>query len=61
MKDTTHFNTSVKRFKEMARAPKQKKKNQKRRFEFQDFPICKDFSLHSMAKDVGSQKPDITI
>jgi hypothetical protein len=42
MEDTTHPNTSVKRFKEMARAPKEKKKNQRRRFGFQDFPIPRD-------------------
>ncbi len=61
MEDTTHFNISVKRFKEMTRAPKEKKKNQKQRFEFQDFPIFKDSNLHSMMKDVGSEKTDITI
>ncbi len=33
-KDTTHPNTSVKRFKDMARAPKEKKKNRRRMFGF---------------------------
>jgi hypothetical protein len=61
MKDTTNLNISVKRFKEMARAPKEKKKSQKRRFEFQDFLISKDSNLHSMVKDVGSEKINITI
>jgi hypothetical protein len=35
--DTTHPDINVKRFKEMARAPKKKKKNRRRRFGFQDF------------------------
>ncbi len=61
MEDIIHFNTSVKKFKEMARGPKEKKKNQKQRFEFQDFSISKDFNLHSMVKDVGSQKIEIII
>jgi hypothetical protein len=33
-KDTTHLDASVKRFKKMVRAPKEKKKNQRRRFGF---------------------------
>jgi hypothetical protein len=32
--DTTHSDASVKKFKEMARAPKEKKKNRRRRFGF---------------------------
>ncbi len=32
MEDTTHPNVSIKRFKEMAKAPKDKKKNRRRRF-----------------------------
>jgi hypothetical protein len=32
--DITHPDASVKRFKEMARAPKEKKKNRRRRFGF---------------------------
>jgi len=59
--DTTHFNASIKRFKEMARAPKEKKKNQKRKFGFQDFPISRDSDPYSVVKDVGLQKADITI
>ncbi len=39
MEDTTHHDVSIKRFKEMARAPK---KNRRRRFGFQDFPISRD-------------------
>jgi hypothetical protein len=34
MEDTTHPDVSIKRFKEMARAPKEKKKNRRRRFGF---------------------------
>jgi len=34
VEDTTHPNASVKRFKEMAKAPKEKKNNQRRRFGF---------------------------
>ncbi len=45
----------------MARAPKEKKKNRRRRFGFQDFPISKDSGPYSVVKDVGSQKTDITI
>ncbi len=59
--DATHLDASVKRFKEMARAPKKKKKNRRRRFGFQDFPISRDFSPYSMVTDVGSQKENITI
>jgi hypothetical protein len=61
VEDTTHLDTSVKRFKEMARAPKEKKKNRRRRFGFQDFPISKDSGPYSVVKDVGSQKANITI
>jgi hypothetical protein len=42
MEDTIHFDASVKQFKEMAKALKQKKKNRRRRFGFQDFPIFRD-------------------
>jgi len=58
MGDTTHPDVSIKRFKEMARAPK---KNRRRRFGFQDFPISRDSGPYSVVKDVGSQKTDITI
>jgi hypothetical protein len=51
--DTTHFNASIKRFKEMAKAPKEKKKNQKRKFGFQDFSISRDSDPYSVVKDVG--------
>ncbi len=61
VEDTIHLDTSVKRFKEMARAPKEKKKNWRRRFGFQDFPISRDSGPYSVVKDVGSQKADITI
>jgi hypothetical protein len=61
VEDTTHPDTSVKKFKEMARAPKEKKKNRRRRFGFQDFPISRDSGPYSVVKDVGSQKADITI
>jgi hypothetical protein len=60
-KNTTHLDTSIKRFKEMARAPKKKKKNRRRRFGFQNFPISKDSGPYSVVKDVGLQKADITI
>jgi hypothetical protein len=39
VEDTTHPDANVKRFKEMARTPKKKKKHRRRRFGFQDFPI----------------------
>jgi hypothetical protein len=39
MEDTTQPDVSIKRFKEMARAPK---KNRRWRFGFQDFPISRD-------------------
>jgi len=61
MEDTTHHDVNIKRFKEMARAPKDKKKNQRRRFGFQDFAISRDSGPYSVVKDVGSQKADITI
>jgi hypothetical protein len=43
--DTTHPDANIKRFKEMAKAPKYKKKTQKQRFGFQDFPISRDLIL----------------
>jgi len=54
VEDTTHPDTNVKRFKEMARAPKEKKKSRRRRFGFQDFPISRNSGLYSVVKDVGS-------
>jgi len=60
-KNTTHPDANIKRFNEMAKAPKEKKKNQRQRFGFQDFPISKYFGLYSVVKDVGLQKADITI
>ncbi len=45
----------------MARAPKEKKKNLRRRFGFQDFLISRDSGPYSMVTDVGSQKANITI
>jgi hypothetical protein len=54
MEDTTHPDVIIKRFKEMARAPKDKKKNRRRRFGFQDFPLSRDSGPYLMVKDVGS-------
>ncbi len=54
MEDTTHPDISVKRFKEMVRAPKEKKKNRRWRFSFEDFPISRDYGPYSVVKDVGS-------
>jgi hypothetical protein len=54
VEDTIHLDVSVKRFKEMVRAPKEKKKNRRRRFGFQDFPISRYSSPYSVVKDVGS-------
>jgi hypothetical protein len=45
----------------MAKAPKEKKNNRRRRFGFQDFPIFRNFGPYLVVKDVGSQKADITI
>jgi hypothetical protein len=59
--DTYHPDASVKRFKKMARALKEKKKNRRRRFGFEDFPISRDSGPYSVVKDVASQKADITI
>jgi hypothetical protein len=61
VEDIIHLDASVKRFKEMAKAPKEKKKNRRRRFGFQDFPISRDSGPYSMVKDVGLQKTNITI
>jgi len=61
MEDIIHHDASVKRFKEMARAPKEKKKNRRWRFGFQDFLIFRDSGPYSLVKDVGLQKVDITI
>jgi hypothetical protein len=58
MEDTIHPDVNIKRFKEMVRASK---KNRRKRFGFQDFPISRDSGLYSVVKDVGSQKADITI
>jgi len=59
--NTIHPNTSIKKFKEMARAPKEKKKNRRQSISFQDFPISRDSGLYLVVKDVGSQKAYITI
>jgi hypothetical protein len=45
----------------MVRAPKEKKRNRRRRFRFQDFSISRNFGPYSVVKDVGSQKAEITI
>jgi len=42
VEDITHPDVNVKRFKEMAKTPKEKKKNRMRRFGFQDFPRSRD-------------------
>jgi hypothetical protein len=60
-KETIHLDANVKRFKEMARALKEKKNNRRRRFGFQYFPISRDYGPYSVVKDVGLQKADITI
>ncbi len=59
--DATHLDASVKRFKEMVKAPKEKKKNWRRRFGFQDFPISRDSGPYSVMTDVGSQKANIIV
>jgi hypothetical protein len=51
--DITHPDASIKRFKEMARASKEKKENRRRRFGFQDFPISRDSGPYLVVKDVG--------
>ncbi len=53
MEDIIHPNASVKRFKEMVKAPKEKKKNWRWRFGFQDFLIFRDSGPYSVVKDVG--------
>ncbi len=59
--DTTHPDASIKRLKEMAKAPKEKKKNRKRRFGFQNFPMSRISGSYSVVKDVGLLKANITI
>ncbi|KAH8936714.1 hypothetical protein BDL97_17G098800 [Sphagnum fallax] len=54
MEDTTHPDVSIKRFKEMARASK---KNRRRRFDFQDFPISRDYGPYSVVKDLVAMVP----
>jgi hypothetical protein len=54
MEDITHFNVSVKKFKEMVKAPKKKKKSRRWRFRFQNFPMFKDFGPYLLVKGVGS-------
>jgi hypothetical protein len=61
MENTTYPDVSIKMFKEITKASNDKKKNQRRRFGFQDFPISRDSGPYSVVKDVGSQKVDITI
>ncbi len=60
-KNIIHLYASVKKFKEMARTPKEKKKVWRRRFGFQDFPISRNSGPYLVVKDVGSQKVDFTI
>jgi hypothetical protein len=45
----------------MAKAPKEKKKNRKRRFGFQNFPMSRNSGSYSVVKDVGLLKANITI
>jgi len=54
LEDIIHLDTNVKRFKEMVRALKKIKMNQRWRFGFQNFPISKDSSPYLMVKDVRS-------
>jgi len=51
--NTIHLDINVKRFKEMAKAPKKKKNSPKWRFGFQNFLISRDFGLYLVVKDVG--------
>jgi len=60
-KDITHPDVSIKRFKEMMRAPKEKKRNRRRRSDFQNFPISRNSGPYLMVKDVGLLKVNITI
>jgi hypothetical protein len=53
VEDATHPDVNVKKFKEMAKASKEKKKNRKWRFGFQNFPISRDSNPYSVVKDVG--------
>ncbi len=53
VEDATHLDARVKKFKEMAKASKEKKKNRRWRFGFQDFPISRDSGPYSVIKDVG--------
>jgi len=59
--NTTHPDISINKFKEMAKAPKENKKNRWWRSGLQNFLISKDFGPYLVVKDVGSQKVDITI
>jgi hypothetical protein len=52
MENTIHLDTIIKRFKDMTRAPREKKKIWKRRFGFQAFPNFKDFNHYLVVKDV---------
>jgi hypothetical protein len=61
MEDIIHLDANVKRFKEMVRTLKEKKKSQRQRFGFQDFPIFRASGLYLVVKDMASQKTDITI
>jgi hypothetical protein len=61
VEDPTHPNASIKKFKEMVRAPKKMKKNRRRRFGFQNFPISRNSGPYLVVKDVGSQRANITI
>jgi hypothetical protein len=54
VEDIAHPNTSVKKFKEMVKALKEKKNSQRWRFKFQEFPISKDCGPYLVVKDVGS-------
>jgi len=45
----------------MAKVLKEKKKNRKRRFGFQNFPISRTSGSYSVVKDVGLLKANITI
>jgi hypothetical protein len=54
VKNSIHFDANVKRIKEMVKAPKEKKKVEKWKVGFQNFPISKYSGLYSIVKDVVS-------
>ncbi len=61
VEDIIHYNRNIKRFQEMLKTPKKKKKVRGEGLDSKSFSISKNSGPYLVLKDVGSQKVHITI